>query len=159
MTIPNLTELIKNKKVIIAAVIFIGIIILAVLASSKKAVEQQPINDATNNNLIPTQTEEVKSQELQAAIASQQKTDQEYSQWQESTRTNYPWIKVLPLYGDKYFLYFDISKKVFVGKIYSAVSDNVEQIKTQIKADLQAKLAGENINSSSFKYEWKIIPQ
>lgn len=96
---------------------------------------------------------------LQQAIAAQQKTDQEYSDWQESTRTNYPWIKVLPLYGDKYFLYFDISKKVFVGKIYPGVTDNIDQIKTQITTELNDKLKGENIDSSSFKYEWKIIPQ
>ena len=148
----------KNKKLIIVAVL-IGIIFLLFLISTKVKKIKEQSNDVFTISLAPSQAAEVKSAALKQAIAAQQKSDLQYSNFQETIRNDYPWMKVLPIYGEKYFLYFDIGKKVFVGKIYAKVSDNVEEIKTQIKTDLVNKLKGEDISTANFKYEWKIIPK
>ena len=62
----------------------------------------------------------------------------------------------MPMYSEKYFVYFDIDRKIFVGKIYPGLNDNIDQIKNSIINELKTK---KEVPESSLQFDWKINPQ
>ena len=150
----NIKDLLK-KKWVITLVVFV-LIILMVLYIRLSNKEKTPSINQTVYNQINISPPISQSVELQKAIEDQKKVDAEYSNWQEDINTNYPWLKKLPLYSDKYFVYFDINKKIFISKLYPKVTDNVNDMKTEIVRQLKVE---KEITVESFKIQWSIIPR
>lgn len=101
---------------------------------------------------IPTDTVR-----MQEAIEEAKKAAEEYDSGQSDLRKEYPWLRTLPLATSKYYVYFDLEKQVFVGKLYpSASSDNVEQMKAVIQKRLELE---KGIPIEKFKFEWIVTPQ
>lgn len=104
---------------------------------------------------VPTNSPS-KSAQLREAIAEQTKVDQEYAGWEKSVSDSYPWRKKLPLTSEKYYVYFDLNTKVFIGRLYTTSGDNVEQIKSDI---LKILKVDEEIPIENFKFEWNVFPK
>jgi hypothetical protein len=63
---------------------------------------------------------------------------------------SYPWLKNMPISSDKYFVYFDESKKSFGADIYD--KNSVESIKAEITQKLQSM----NIDLNAYPIEWQV---
>lgn len=149
----------KSKKILILGGVFIILLIITAVfllpSTSKK-----PIQVEKNPSVSPAPTI-VLTPELQAAVDEAKNAAAANDERQTSQVEDYPWIRTLPLAGDtpaggRYFVYFDLPKKVFIGKIYSKSSDNVEQIKASIASELKAS---KGVPIENFKFEWSVFPQ
>lgn len=159
----NLPDIIKGKKFLfIAGGLVVLLLVLMIFANSSRtksnqeAVDQQgqPF-DQQPQDIGFNDSPETQSPEVQQAIQEQMQADQEYSNWQENNEIDYPWLKILPLTSEKYFVYFDISRKTFVGRLYVNPEDNQEEIKNSILGKLKNE---EDVPVDNFKFEWQVNP-
>lgn len=101
--------------------------------------------------------ENVSSQDQARA---QTEADLNFSKNAEEISNSYPWRENLPLQTDDYFLYFDIEKEVFVGKIYlnnepqASVENRINSLKEQILLRLKAL----GVDTSRYQFIWKTVP-
>ncbi|HVF69236.1 MAG TPA: hypothetical protein VNA13_01580 [Xanthomonadales bacterium] len=144
---------ILRKKWVIALIVLL--ILLPLLLVSILFLSNQKGDDKPNPAVAPTPTPTV-SVELQKAIDEAKESDQEYSEFQENYAADYPWIRKLPLTTEKYYIYFDLPKKSFVGRLYPKTGDNVAQMKSEIQNRLKSEMG---ITLQSYKVEWVVIPQ
>lgn len=148
----------KKKWLIVSILAVILLTLLFVISASVKnnssAINDVPVISPTlpvaEPSEIPVNSQ---SQELQKAIAEQSKVDQEYSNWKESNQQEYPWINKMPFTSDKYYVYFDLDKKVFSATVYPGIEDNVEQIKELVLNDLKT-LKG--VEVEKYTFEWTV---
>ena len=158
----NLAEFFKGKRlVVIGGVLAVLLIVLMIFSTRPKSqVEPAPqpyqtIQPPVQTDIFNNTQDEAQSPEVQQAIAEQKQADQEYNNWQQGNSDAYSWIRKLPLTADNYFVYFDLNKKVFIGRLYPKSGDNVDQI----KADVLNKLKTEKeIPVENFKVEWMVNP-
>jgi len=161
----NLPGFIKGKKfVFIAGALVLLLIILMIFSSWPKiqsetgsptnqiapAPEQVDFLADTGSSTTGEQSEAVKQ-----AIAEQMQADQEYASWQENNQTNYPWLRKLPLTAENYFVYFDLNKKTFIGRLYPKTDENIEDLKAGIVQKLKAD---EEIPVENFNLDWQVNP-
>ncbi len=78
-------------------------------------------------------------------------TDQNWGKKAQEIENAYPWLDQLPLTTDEYFVYFDITKKTFIAKIYTKEIDKT-------KAKISDDLAKKGIDLSKYSVEWKLLP-
>ncbi len=163
-------KMILRKKwfLVLGGVILAILFSLIIFAASNKI--QEPVSvaptmiPAPTTNAFPTANEQYnnapttspQSVELMKAIEDQKNVDREYSNWQVEIRKSNP-MKGLPITSAKYFLYFDIDKKIFIGKLYPSTSDNIEQMQTEIMSKLSSLIGINEVEK--YQIEWKIIPQ
>ena len=157
----------SNKKFLIIGGFLVVILIVLI---SLATVSQKPTSTAV---IQPTQSAqqvqfpqagtlsepvdnsiESQSPEVQQAIAEQQKVDQEYAAWEQSVKDAYPWRKKMPLTSEKYYVYFDLNSKVFIGRLYLTPEDNDVQIKADILRQLKED---KQIPIENFKFEWQVF--
>jgi len=162
MDLTNLQNFIKSKWFPVAAIglVFFLIILIALSSASKKTQPfpgaeptlppQQSIQSDTLITSSPSQ-----SAEVQKAIEEQLKVDQDYASWQKEISDIYPWRKKLPLTSEKYYVYFDLEKKIFIGRIYPNSGDDVEQIKSEV---LQRLKEEKGIPTDNYTFSWNIFP-
>lgn len=157
----NLADFLKGKKLVIIAGIFTVLIIVLMIFSTRPKTQ-------SNSTIQPTQevqpvpesgifnsSQDEQSPEVQQAIAEQMQADQEYGDWQANNSNNYPWLRKLPLTSEKYFVYFDLNKKVFIGRLYPKTGDNLDNMKSDI---LKILTVDEEIPMNNFKVEWVVNP-
>lgn len=162
----NFQNFLTSKKfLIIGGILVVILIILISLATVSKKPTTTAINQPTQpaeqvqipqSGSIPENTNSTESQspEVQKAIAEQQKVDQEYSDWEQSVKDSYPWRKKMPLTSEKYYVYFDLNSKVFIGRLYLTPEDNDVQIKADILRQLKED---KQIPIENFKFEWQVF--
>ena len=159
----NLPEFFKGKRLIIIVGGLIVLLIVLMVFSSRSKIQNQstvqpsvPVQPPPESDAnIFNNSQNSQSPEVQQAIAEQMDADQEYSNWQQSNSDAYSWIRKLPLTANNYFVYFDMDKKVFIGRLYPKTGDNVDQI----KADVLNKLKTEKeIPVENFQVEWMVNP-
>ena len=155
----ELGHTIMNKKWLIVSILVVILLTLifvisASVKSDNSAVEDisvvSPTVPVAEPSEIPVNSQ---SQELQKAIAEQSKVDQEYAQWKDNNQQEYPWINKMPFTSDKYYVYFDLDKKVFSATVYPGNEDNVEQIKEMVLNDLKT-LKG--VEVEKYTFEWTV---
>src|SRR3989344_2459682 len=56
--------------------------------------------------------------DLNQTIKDQIKVNEEFTNWEKKVAGRYSWRRKLPLTSDKYFVYFDLTKKGFIGRLY-----------------------------------------
>lgn len=153
----KLKTLFQNKKILLIILIVLIIIITAIYSLLQKSESLPPPENITgyeysgpNENVLVTE-----SPELAAAINDQKKVDQEYGNWQDDTRNQFPWRKSLPLYSDNYYVYFDIENKKFIGLLYPGSSESTDNIKQEILKVFRE----EDIPQTQYEFDWKITPK
>jgi hypothetical protein len=153
----GLQNLLHKKWFIIAA----GVVILLMLGvgiflatSPKKASEiPEKTKPSGNTKTTPTPTN---SPELEKAIDEAKQSAQTYNETQAELVTDYPWLRTLPLANEKYFVYFDLDKEVFIGRLYPKPGENVEQMKSLIQQQLKVS---KGIPVADFEFEWVVNPK
>ena len=153
----------KGKKfLVIAGVLVILLLILIAFSTRpKSSVEQssvQPtqfVEPTIPETGVFDETNVEKSPAVMQAIQEQMQADQEYAQWQQTNETSYPWLRKLPLTSDKYFVYFDLNRKAFVGRLYVKPEDDLEKLKSDI---LNILKVDEEIPVENFQVEWQVNP-
>lgn len=100
---------------------------------------------------IPTNP--VQPVNIQAAVAEAQQSAQAYDSRQKNNTTAYPWLRKLPLAADNYYVYFDLSEKKFIGKLYPKPPENIEVTKQLISAKLKEK----QIPYETYGIEWSVF--
>lgn len=134
----------------------IGLVILLTL--SLIILLPKGVNKSDKSLVVVTATPvptEIPSVELLKAIEEAQNSAKEYDNRQADLRVEYPWLRMLPLATEKYFVYFDLDKKAFIGRLYPKAGDNSEQLKTIITQQLKLK----GVATESYKFEWQINPK
>jgi hypothetical protein len=156
----GLLPILRNKWFLILAGVAILIGGISLLLISGNAGRKSTPN-ATAPTVVPVTifaqptVAPEKQAEMNAAIQEAKQSAQEYDNAQRETLTSYPWLKKLPLAKEKYYVYFDISKKAFVGRLYPTAGDNVEQLKTLAIQELRLK----QIPTDNFPFEWFTFPR
>ncbi|GEM_PF-3286924 len=91
---------------------------------------------------------------------AQAEADLNFAKNAEDITRDYPWRENLPLQTEDYFVYFDIEKKVFIGKIYlnGEQADSAENKIGLLKKQILAGLEALGIDLSSYRFIWKTIP-
>ncbi len=164
-TIPTnpLRDFLSNKRniMIIGGVVLVIVLYFIYIGISRQL--QAPTGQMmSNENNVPgtqVQYEEAPtptySPEVAAAVQEQQEADQEYQNFQQNVRKEYPWKKHLPLQTDKHYLMFDISRRVFIGQLYPTATDGVEQMKKDILEEMKSK----DIPTEEYPIEWTVNPR
>ena len=162
MDLNNLQDFLRSKWFYLLVVVLIIFFTALILFSSKSKVQPlpearplplqsvQPLSE-TGSSTGPSPTPSV---ELQKAIAQQMQVDEEYSNWEQNVKDNYPWRKKMPLTSEKYYVYFDLNKKVFIGRLYPTAGDNLDQMKTDILRQLKEN---KGVPIETFQFEWTIL--
>ena len=158
----NSSRLPKKLLLIVGAIVVVGLLAGAAIMLYPKSKQQQP-NQTAVKKLGPTITPFVAqgtpaptaTVELQKAIDEAKNSAAEYDTWQVTNLTAYPWLRKFPLASEKYYIYFDLNKKTFIGRLYPKSGDTTDQIKAQIMADFKAK----SIPVDTFPFEWVVNPK
>ena len=157
-----MNNLFKGKRFLVIAgvLVLLLLVLMAFSMKPKSSVEQavQPtqfIEPTIPPEGVFDETNAEKSPQVLQAIQEQMQADQEYSTWQQNNETNYPWLRKLPLTSEKYFVYFDLDKKTFIGRLYVKSEDDVEKLKSDI---LQILKVDEEIPVENFQVQWQVNP-
>lgn len=106
------------------------------------------------SDLFNSQNDQVAG--VQQTIKDQIKVNEEFANWEKRVAGRYSWRKKLPLTSDKYFVYFDFTKKGFIGRLYPDNADLIEQL----KADIVRKLKKEKgIPLENYSIDWDVYPK
>lgn len=98
---------------------------------------------------------------LEDQIKTQAEADKNYGEWEKNVLKNYPWYNQLPLQADNYFVYFDLDKKIFIGKLYPKKSSNLS-IETQVntfKNEIITQLKTLGVDIAKFSFQWLTNPE
>ena len=97
-----------------------------------------------------------KKPDLESAVDEQIKVVEEFANFENRVAGRYPWRKKLPLTSDKYFVYFDLNKKTFIGRLYPDDGDALEELKAEIIRILKKDKA---IPLEEFKFDIDVYPK
>ncbi len=139
----------KNKYFLIGLLVIIFIVIYGIylIFSSREETSVNPKNVPTPASF--NEKNNVPSQSFEKQMQYQSQSDHNFGQWQTDTYTTYPWYNKLPLQSDRYFVYFDLEKKKFIGSIYAESSERdtiINQVLTTLKSY--------GINTDNYQFEW-----
>lgn len=141
----------KNKLLVIVVgiiLLFIPILLfISGLLSKNNVYTSTKISQKTVITPTPVLTE------LQQAINAQKNVDVEHTSWQDGIKNNYPWMRKLPMTSAKYFVYFDINKKVFIGKLYPQAGDSIDALKAEVIKKLKDT---KQVPTDAYEFEWVI---
>lgn len=165
---PQLQALLEKKWVLaLGGVLGLTVLLLVLLLPREQKSEQERVPFPTSvitrtaSPTLPPMTvtsgaSVTFSPEQLQVIEEQSKADETVSKRETEIRTNYPWFIKLPLSGEKYFVYFETNRKVFVGLLYPTASDNLDEIKAEIVQKLKDVFG---IPVDDFTFEWTVNPQ
>jgi hypothetical protein len=148
----------KNKMTLFIS--FLVIVLLVIIGVSviftvkKPTTPQNPKISVTPTIIVatsvPTPTINYKNPNPTEMIEIQKQADTNWANDYNKTMQSYPWLKNMPISSDKYFVYFDESKKSFGADIYD--KNSVESIKAEITQKLQSM----NIDLNAYPIEWQV---
>ena len=79
------------------------------------------------------------------------KADEGYAEWELQKNAAYPWINRIPIQTEKYFVYFDLNQKIFIGYLYPTSGDSITTLKTEAQRVLKEV---KGIPIESYKFTW-----
>lgn len=161
-----LEKLKKYKLILILGGIGVLILLVFILLFQEKSTPTAVDKNFPILSPYPTTTEEIvpspvptfSADQLQA-IEDQKKADETVGDREIEIKTTYPWFIKLPLRADKYFVYFETDRKVFVGLLYPKAGDNVEQMKATVRSQLVDLIKVPKQDFERYVIEWKITPE
>jgi hypothetical protein len=84
--------------------------------------------------------------------------DKNFEDYWKQVYDSYPWYNQLPLQTENYFVYFDTSKKSFIGILYIETENmNNQQSQSIRKDEIKSRLANLSVPVESTQFEWRII--
>lgn len=123
---------------------------------------QSPLDIPIFNRPTTTPTPLIPSQlPLEEQFKIQTQADINYLQLQNKILSEFPWYTEFPLQESNYFVYFDLDKKSFKGKIYPQKSSSVsidEQV-NNYKQEILGILKKIGVDTALYPIEWVIIPE
>lgn len=130
---------------ILLTTVVIILIVLFISSTSDTTPEPSP-----SPSRVPTQVRRpVVTQSVQDMQEAQSQADKAYGDRWVETDKNYPWYSKLPLRTNSYFVYFDLSKKVFVAKIYPP-----RKLDDATKTEITAQLRQIGVNTNQYVIAW-----
>ena len=151
--------LLKKKWIIGGGVLIVVLFILISLTLQSNSSKDNNVDIQPTISIQPTEyqgSHPTYSPEVQQAVDKQVQADQEYSAIQKNLHDDYPWLRKFPLTSEKYFVYFDLDKKTFIGRLYPTATDNVEQIKIEITNELKNNL---KVATENYQFQWTVFPK
>ncbi len=139
---------------VVLIVLFVAVFSLSQRGSSSSTATNQNVPEPTSN-FQATGPEPTFAPDVQKAVSEAQQAAVSYDEQQSAIREDYPWLRKLPLNGEKFFVFFDLDTGRFTGKLYPAAGDNPEQIKT----DALRELRGKGVPIEKFQFDWTTTPQ
>ncbi|OGK26830.1 hypothetical protein A3D76_05090 [Candidatus Roizmanbacteria bacterium RIFCSPHIGHO2_02_FULL_37_9b] len=94
--------------------------------------------------------------EVQQTIKDQIKVNEEFANFEKRVAGRYPWRKKLPLTSEKYFVYFDLTKKSFIARLYPDNDDLIPQLQAEITRRLKKE---KGIPLETFTVDWDVYPK
>lgn len=163
----------KPIIVLVLGLIFILIVLVVLISSSSKPSNKPlPIPEVIEAPVFPTQLPILKTTPLPTITPSKDTPLEEQLRIQTEADNNttnikngilqkYPWYNQLPLQEKDYFVYFNLEKQVFIGKLYPQRSSSIpiEQQSLNWQQEIQVKLQDLNINLSVYNIIWEINPE
>ncbi len=159
-------KLLHKKWIISIVVAFLLVLIPLVIffpkaENNSSSISQNPSSQqtSTSQSTLPSTTPEDRKVKvliptLTVQESSQLKADEEFYNREKAINDQYPWIKKVPIRTDKYFVYFDINKKMFIGLLYPTGEDNVDLIKAEaIRVLKEVK----SIPLENYQFEWTVF--
>lgn len=149
--------ILKQKIIIILFVFlfFIGVILFF------STLSPTPSKQSPSSPIIPTPTFFQTQIPPKNDLEKQTISDENFSSWVSSVKNSYPWYRNLPLQTEQYFLYFDLQKKGFIGKLYPK-KNNVTSIDQQVanfKTIINNQLKNLGIDINLYQFEWIVEPE
>lgn len=94
-------------------------------------------------------------------IRIQSQADQDFATKTNQIKTLYPWLNKLPIQTSNYYVYFDVSLKQFIAKLYpsSASTTPVDQQVDLFKNDITTKLQNLIPDYTKYNITWDIKPE
>lgn len=138
----KLKALFRKKWFLAGGMLFVVILVGLVFLSGRKAPNSGN-QDTSEKEILMTK-----------AIAKQQKADEGYALLGEKVTASYPWIHSLPVWTEQYFVYFNIKKESFVGRLYPTKEDNVEEMKVAIIQELRLS---KKVPATDYPFEWTVM--
>lgn len=84
--------------------------------------------------------------------------DKNFEDYWNQVYDSYPWYNQLPLQTENYFVYFDLTKKAFIGILYIEAENMNDQLAQNTrKEEILSRLANLDIPVDSAKFEWSVI--
>jgi hypothetical protein len=156
----KLSDVLKNKKLLLigGVVLLVLLVLIAGVLLSGSKETTQPKTETTNapTSSITQSVSPTMSPDESQALKEQLKIDADYGSALEEVNTQYPWFNNLPLRGEKYFVYFDLQKKVLIGLLYPKAGDNVEAMKIQVQNELKQR---KKVPVEKYPIEWTVTPE
>lgn len=148
----------KNKTTLFISflvIILFVIIGISLFFTGKKPITPEiPVISVTPTVIVetgaPTPTINYKNPNPTDEMRIQKQADENWGKTYTQTIDKYPWLNEFPIKSDRYFVYFDESKKTFGADIYD--KNSVESIKAEITQKLQSM----NIDLKIYPIEWQI---
>lgn len=95
----------------------------------------------------------------QDAMRRQMESDIETAESLSSFYKEFPWWESFPLRTDRYFVYFNPKRKIFIGLLYPKKSSSVDQQINSMKKEIQTKIENMKIKIDDYGIEWKVTPE
>lgn len=138
-------------------VLFVVVIILSVIVviNSRREKAAQPpqvsFPSPTTSVRLPSPIPIISTEDQ---IKAQSEADLNFGKWAQDVNRNYPWYNQLPIQTEKYYVYFDLDLKKFIGRLY-ANGQQAENLKTEV----MRRLSELGIDTSKYEFQWEIVPQ
>lgn len=143
----------RSKKFLVVIGVFIVIVFLSIIlfsTSTTKESKLAPDSGLTSATVTPLPETSV---QLQLAIDEAKNSANEYDTWQANLKNDYPWLRRLPLAGEKYYVYFDLNREKFIGFLYTSTGDNIAELKAEIIRQLKDD---KQIPVENYSFEWTV---
>lgn len=94
-------------------------------------------------------------------IKIQSQADQDFATKTNQIKTLYPWLNKLPIQTPNYYVYFDISQKQFIAKLYpsSTSTTPIDQQVTSLRNEITSKLQSLIPDYTQYNIQWDIKPE
>ena len=165
----NLQTVLKNKKVLFGigggSLLLVAVFLPFFLSQSPNGKATTPDENAQTDKEvtiptpIPQPTENPNptlAAAMKKAVSEAQKEANDYNAYQDQLRTEYPWLRKLPIASAQYYVYFDLPTKSFIGKIYPKNEDHVELLKESVVEKLKSE---KQIPVDTYPIKWSVYPQ
>lgn len=152
----------KSPKLILFLVIGLAVLIISSMIFfniKPEVIKKEDVPQITKTPTpLPTPYDNLPAEKK---LELQTTADNNYANIQDDLLKQYPWYSSMPLQTENYFAYFNLDKKVFIGKIYPQRSSavTVEDQVTAYQNEIKNKLQSLKIDLSVYNIEWIVTPE
>jgi hypothetical protein len=151
----RLKALFSNSSLLfpLVALGVLGVLVLLILIRIFTNPQQSKLSEPSPTPIRATRTPQqpAATQTLEEMKKSQSAADKAYGDTWVETLKKYPWYSKLPLRANDMFIYFDLTKKVFVAKVYPP-----REINDATKEEILTKLRNIGVDTTKYPIEYVV---